>query len=1401
MSTHTQFAGRLEALFITELRRQGVGDTEAWAKKLQTYCSYAPATCAADDSSDTRDCQRATPSTVLVIDMTNLTLGDKPVVALCESLLKMEGMSFRPDPAVVSELQVIWRRCGLTDRVLRHLELLLLGCQRLTLLDVSANALSIEGQAGLLHAAAEVSCDVVLTEDARATHSSVRAREASGPSSLRSTSFPPKLAQPERHHRRCGAGVTASEGASVASRGLTQLHLRGGQHMNHSSRGTRWQASSLSKDAAALHPPRHRSPSLGGASASASASPSLRSYASGSAESLQKRREELFGPSATASIKVVPTAPEAAAGNALAATEGGNIKNGKLGGATTTTTTGRERDDFEAARPTARSPARTSPAEEANSGGGGGHSPFAAASGRSPSPHAIEPTEAETRLSTHRASGAHAAPTPHATSVASREPFVDLNDQIDLTANLSPVLDSVLDLSALMTCDGALLQAHMFGGACTVWDVLDAYESAAEQQLRGSASQSGESSVDAVTKAKLPAALLGRTAYNAITVLNLSRNHLTTLCALPATLLRLDVSVNKLTELSGLQGCKMLTVLNARRNCLRFIGGLESNLSVAHLFLGHNNITAVEGVAHLVLLQTLDLTFNRLCTQTSMRMLSLCSALRHLMLRGNPIMKTGKQGFMAVLRNLCPTLLVVDEHLLGNSSLADRALAKRNWSRQPNMINNTQPYARAETLRGGNNVGASSSLMLHAGMASNHTFVDGSTMSSFAFTSRRRDGNRPTPFAAGDDDVLDERSMNLLHMLTRGVTTPTGYGVSARSQHAAQQLAQTRKEQKAQAQAERKQRLTANGRPLRGAVVKHLAEESRKYLEDTIVRRMTTVQQQQLLMSHGVAALPCAGGSDSDTAGATASDSKTRPGAGKRNTYGGVAHPELAGNPLADVMGYTAASPEKRRCASMEDDVQNKTDAELLRRYKPRTQRLRRAQSAKPQPLMAAGTSAGLSTEHQEASRRRVMITGRSPSPAASRAVASTSTAELTRGHSARRTHRADNEADLVAQYVGHTRQSRLGNAARSDSGSYAALHIAEHRQAPVLDDTEFECSPISKDPQGPLATSLNTTASILHDNAHLQRLTPPSRSAYSRSPPPAKKRVQSPTAQAHRHPPTPQDYRDPTEVEMTAVYLGSRSPSRSSRGDGRGNRNPEQKWQLQHYQRTPPRTNAPGLRSPSAPGPNSVTAAASRVAHSGNLGGSAFCSVAPPPPSSSAQTRSPSMRPLHIDDAQRSRVMKWTQQLHDDTNALQDALQTLVDLLVAQRQHNMPLPESSRELPPTYLQERSRCVQILHDSGMLQDTYVPMDVVVYYGLSKAELEGKTDRSMQVVAHRDGSTETGKRSWSREVAERSDVLRHIHLMGDAKTCLRYVALLVGDGREKLLQQYVDQLKESLRSDA
>jgi hypothetical protein len=168
-----------------------------------------------------------------------------------------------------------------------------------------------------------------------------------------------------------------------------------------------------------------------------------------------------------------------------------------------------------------------------------------------------------------------------------------------------------------------------------------------------------------------PADILDPVRFHNVTVLNLAQNGLEYLAALPSSLVRLDVSSNALTRLSGLENCPMLTVLNARRNLLNHISGLERNLNLTHLFLGRNHIRVVDGVAHLWMLEVLDLSYNLIDKESAIRPLSMNPVLHQLMLEGNPLHKKLGNRYKAVLRNLCTPLLVLDSTKLSYNRHAD----------------------------------------------------------------------------------------------------------------------------------------------------------------------------------------------------------------------------------------------------------------------------------------------------------------------------------------------------------------------------------------------------------------------------------------------------------------------------------------------------------------------------------------------------------------------------------------------------------------------------------------------------------------------------------------------------------------------------------------------------------
>ena len=172
-----------------------------------------------------------------------------------------------------------------------------------------------------------------------------------------------------------------------------------------------------------------------------------------------------------------------------------------------------------------------------------------------------------------------------------------------------------------------------------------------------------------------------------VTILNIAQNALTELAPLPPTLRRLDASHNNLTHISGLDDCLMLQVATFRRNNIKRIAGLHHNLHVTHLFLGRNAIRTVENIAHLVILETLDLAHNQLPSENSLRPLSMNVRLLHIVVSGNPVEKKLRH-YSAVLRNLCPSLVALDNQRLtmqvsrgqslrgGDVSHIDKAMAE-----------------------------------------------------------------------------------------------------------------------------------------------------------------------------------------------------------------------------------------------------------------------------------------------------------------------------------------------------------------------------------------------------------------------------------------------------------------------------------------------------------------------------------------------------------------------------------------------------------------------------------------------------------------------------------------------------------------------------------------------------
>lgn len=821
------------------------------------------------------------------------------------------------------------------------------------------------------------------------------------------------------------------------------------------------------------------------------------------------------------------------------------------------------------------------------------------------------------------------------------EPY-EPHDAVDVTANLNPIVDSVLNLKGLVDDSGRLRQPSIFGGAENIWDLVWAYEAAVEQSLH-----SGE--VDAETAARVPSALLGGGAYNAVTVLCLSSNHLTELQALPATLLRLDISSNRLTRLEGLKQCRMLTVLNARRNRIEAISGLEGNPCLAHLFLGRNCIKEVVGLAHLLLLETLDLSYNRLRSQASIRALSLCSGLRHLLLRGNPLLEEIKgNGHRPLLRNLCPTLLMLDDERLAPSRTADAIPQAMFRKRQSQLV--------------------------------------GGPVRPIAPPDSKESGRLPYPVVAAPADPQQQSGVNLLHMLTRGVTASTGYGDGAKAAQTVSAVAQREAQHAEKKRQDKARAVTAQGMSVRMELVKKLAEESKRYLASTIVARMTDLQQ-------------------------------------KQHRDGGPHGGALEDSPIADVMGYTAA-PQQRVSA-----------IDTLRPYASGKYGAPR----RPKPARAACNS------NRSVRQPSVKTTAANPPP---------SHLALRRG----------SELDATVEEM-HVLISPSNTApTATTTSSYAQMFAQQRADQKLHDDATIDCSPVRAPPHGD--RSHTDTLGSISDNLQEPVELRPQQPTCGGAGVPAQRVVDAeerPNAQSNAL-----TNRSPTVGHRTE------SPSRRSKVIVRR----DASWQ--RVLQPPPTLDA--IAHDSAPASLMAPDAAKTK------------KMCPPRQAPVASThQSLQVGVARTGRAQQEEVQEWARALLRDSAAVQGALRTVVDLLRAQRQRGMATAETDRELPPTYLAERRQCAAIIQDSGILCDTDVPTGVMLFYGLRTEALENHRFRS------RGRASSSKERADGRdaEAKERTEVLRQLQQLRDAKTCLRYMMLLMSEGREAPLQEYIDQVGESL----
>eukprot|EP01079_Euglenida_sp_SAG-EU17-18_P000417 gene417-373_t len=128
--------------------------------------------------------------------------------------------------------------------------------------------------------------------------------------------------------------------------------------------------------------------------------------------------------------------------------------------------------------------------------------------------------------------------------------------------------------------------------------------------------------------------------WQALSIVDLSMNQLTSLKPLFAcpSLHRLVARANNLVSLAGCGSHPSLTYLDLRENCLDGIQDLISFAPVVStLLLAQNNLSSLQGLQGLPMVQTLDLGSNRIQSWSCLRHLKTLGDLVHLILRGNPV--------------------------------------------------------------------------------------------------------------------------------------------------------------------------------------------------------------------------------------------------------------------------------------------------------------------------------------------------------------------------------------------------------------------------------------------------------------------------------------------------------------------------------------------------------------------------------------------------------------------------------------------------------------------------------------------------------------------------------------------------------------------------------------------
>ena len=163
--------------------------------------------------------------------------------------------------------------------------------------------------------------------------------------------------------------------------------------------------------------------------------------------------------------------------------------------------------------------------------------------------------------------------------------------------------------------------------------------------------------------------------FVAVMTLNLSKNSISIIGALPVGLRVLDISCNILLDLQGCSALKRLEKMDVSHNRIQSFAGIEGCLSLKNLYAQSNPLQIVTHIDMCPHLQLVDLSDCSISSWDGVRVLSLCKSLRQLALKGCPV--SSRPASRARVVHLVPHLTILDGVPMPNSAANPRPPSPR----------------------------------------------------------------------------------------------------------------------------------------------------------------------------------------------------------------------------------------------------------------------------------------------------------------------------------------------------------------------------------------------------------------------------------------------------------------------------------------------------------------------------------------------------------------------------------------------------------------------------------------------------------------------------------------------------------------------------------------------------